>query len=107
MAKTSKPSVNEILRKYQQEQGCETDAAFAEALGIDRQRLSQWMTETHQPSVDVLKVWAMLYIITTPWKARMAVELLKAMGLEEEIPCTCLELVGDNEYCPKHEGVVV
>lgn len=101
MPKSKEQTVPDILRKYQDAQGFETDMAFADALSISRQSMSQWLNETHQPSVDVLKLWALMYVFLSPWKSRMAVELLKTMGHEGEVPCTCLQM-GDNIYCPRH-----
>lgn len=97
-----KPTVPEVLRQYQEAQKFETDTEFAEAFGVTKQRLSQWFNGIHDPEVDYLKVSALLHIALAPWKAQMAIDLLKAMGKEEDIPCSCWEYIPDNEHCPKH-----
>jgi len=105
MAK-KKLTVPEVLRKYQKEQKFDTDIAFAEAIFVSRQRLNNWLAETNKPMVPYLKLMALslMPVEDERWKAHMAVDLLKAMDAEGEIPCSCRTLEGDNEFCPRHFG---
>jgi hypothetical protein len=93
-----------VLRATQREQEFLTDSAFAEALGVDRQKLWNWLNYVNQPDVNWLKLATVLNMVTKPWKAQMAIDILTAMGIGDEIPCSCFDIQGDNEYCPRHQG---
>lgn len=96
------PTEIEILQACKQEQGFETDSAFAEALGVSRQNLYQWLNGIHKPSTDLLKLMALIHMPVAPWKAKLAIGLLKARSMESEIPCSCAADGRVNPFCPKH-----
>lgn len=75
---TKKLSVGEILTAYQKAQGFETDTALADALGVSRQSVWQWLNDIHKPSV----MWLQVLALSNPgtWKEELANDLLKALG---------------------------
>jgi len=101
------PAEIEIWQACKKEQGFATDSAFAEALGVSRQRLSQWLNGIWKPSTDVLKLMALMNMPVTLWKAQLAISLLKARNLEHEIPCSCEPNGETNPLCPKHFELVL
>ncbi len=103
---SKKPSEIEILQACKQEQGFETDSAFAEALGVSRQNLYQWLNGIHKPSTDLLKLMALINMPVSEWKAKLAIDLLKARSMEHEIPCSCTADGQVNPFCPKHFELV-
>jgi Helix-turn-helix. len=97
----------EILLACKKGLGLATDSAFADALGISRQKLYNWLNGINKPSTDVLKLWALVLLPVTKWKAHLAIDLLKTRGMSAEIPCTCDrngngEITIKNPICPKH-----
>lgn len=96
------PSEIDIFQACKKEQGFATDSAFAEALGVSRQSLYQWLNGVHKPSTDLLKLMALVNMPVKPWKATLAISLLKARNMQSEIPCTCQSDGSVNPFCPKH-----
>ena len=78
------PKVKDILEAYQREAQVEVDAEFARMLGVKRQSLFAWKLGKYQPQLNWLRITAFMNWET--WKGRMAVELLKVMGHEDQIP---------------------
>lgn len=76
----TKKSEAQILEDCKRTQGFETDTAFAEALGVSRQNLYQWLNGKGKPSLDVLKLWRLEYVATAPWRNELANQLLQARG---------------------------
>lgn len=83
MPKTKK-TVKDILEQHQREQGIEVDAEFARALGVKRQSLYAWKQGEYAPQLNWLRITAFMNWET--WKGRMAVDLLKVMGHEDQVP---------------------
>jgi len=105
---TISPTEIDILQACKKEQAFETDSAFAEALGVSRQKLYQWLNGIHKPSTDLLKLMALVNMPISLWKAQLAISLLKVRKLEHEIPCSCEPNGEPNPLCPKHfEPVLV
>ena len=92
----------EIMGAYKAAERIETDAQFARELMVSRQRMGQWLVGTHAPDKDWLQLTALVF--NGKWQSQMAVDLLKHRGLEDDVPCICLEVIGDNGHCPKHEA---
>lgn len=93
-----KRTIPDILKAYKAAEQFETDDAMAEALGVSRQVFSHWMNERHQPDPENLRDMTIRF--AGKWQGDMAVDILKNM--ESDIPCICLEQIGDNGPCPKH-----
>ena len=105
-----KPTEIEIMEKYQREHNFPTASAFADALGISRQKLGNWYADVNKPTTELLQFWSLLYTLVPPlWVSQMAVELLRIRD-EKLIPCTCEkdaqgEITENNPYCPRHMNV--
>jgi len=97
-----KRTIPDVLKAYKAAEQFESDSAFAEALSLSRQVMSHWMNGRYTPTGEWLQTMAI--VKRGQWQGDMAVDLLKLRGME--IPCVCLDLVGDNGVCPKH-GVAV
>ena len=97
-----KRTIPDVLKAYKAAEQFESDSAFAEALSLSRQVMSHWMNERHAPTNEWLQ--AMATVKRGQWQSDMAVDILKLRG--QDIPCICLEVLGDNGICPKH-GIAV
>ena len=95
---SKKLTVPEVLKAYKIAERFKTDNDMADALSLSRQVLSHWMTERHAPTNEWLRSMAIVY--RSRWQGDMAVDLLKLR--KQDIPCICLEMIGDNGPCPKH-----
>jgi hypothetical protein len=96
-----KSTIPEILKAYKAAEQLETDEKLAESLSVSKQVLSHWMNQRHAPTNEWLQ--AMAIVKRGKWQGDMAIDLLKLRG--KDVPCICLEIIGDNGICPKH-GVV-
>jgi len=90
----------EIMKAYKAAGLFESDSAFADDLSVSRQTMSQWLNDIYKPQSTWLRLTALLH--KDNWRGKMCVDLLNARGLEDDIPCVCLEKTGDNGPCPKH-----
>lgn len=91
-----------IFRYYQERAELETDSALADALDIDRRRLFNWLSGRQSPDLEWLQSVTVKY--AGNWQSHLAVDMLTLR--EQEIPCLCLEYIGDNGPCPKHVTLV-
>lgn len=86
----------DVIREFQSSHEL-TPSELADAFGVSRQTVHNWLTAVHLPSSDWLTAVAME---ERDWKQQMAVDLLTLRGAA--VPCVCLEKIGDNGPCPKH-----
>lgn len=93
MAKTQA----EILEGYRTKVFKLSKSDFAHELNSSRQSYHLWLGDT-SIAYETLCDWARHNM--GGWLGVMAIELLNARGLE--LPCACLEVIGDNGPCPKH-----
>lgn len=80
MTKKKKLTIGEILTAYEKANGYKSDGAFAKALGVTRQSMSQWLNDVHKPDANWLSVMAMTHMGS--WKAELAKDLLRAMDVD-------------------------
>ena len=79
------------------------DTDFAYALAISKGRWSNWKAMRHYAPREWLIQTARVF--SGAWQSELAADLLRRRGFEDDIPCVCLELIGDNGPCPKHVQV--
>lgn len=103
MPKSNLATVADVFRAYQAAELL-SDEEFARALSVSRQTLHNRRKRTYYPKKDWLITTARLY--AGEWQSDLAVDILKLLGLEDDIPCICLEVIGDNGPCPKHGELV-
>jgi len=87
----------EIIQAYQSAEGLETWRELATALGVSRTTVGNWLRGSCSPDEEWLRKQALKLV---GWQSEMAIALLEVRG--EDIPCVCLEQIGDNGLCPKH-----
>jgi len=87
----------EIIQAYQSAEGLETWHELAAALGLSCTVVGNWLRGLCGPDGDWLRRQALKM---AGWQSEMAIALLEARG--EEVPCICLDQIGDNGPCPKH-----
>lgn len=111
--KNTKPNLNgrnkpkpvsemDIFRLWQARQGLNVDSRFADALGISRAKLWNWYNGINEPETEGLQEIALAY--RGKWQCELAVEVLNFR--KADVPCVCLESIGDNGPCPKHGGAL-
>ena len=81
-----------------------SDTEFARELQVSKGRLSHWMNARHYPPLEWLTVTAREF--TGKWQSDLAVYILRKRGNEDDIPCVCEDVIGDNGPCPKHGAAV-
>ena len=87
----------DVLEAYRAAQQM-NQSEFAAALGMSRQSYSAYVNEGRKQDLAGLRETALKEVGT--WIGDLAVDLLKVRG--SDIPCVCLEMIGDNGPCPKH-----
>lgn len=94
---TKKITEAEVLEYYRELRGLGR-TEFAAELGMSRQSYSTYINNGVKPDLEGLQESARKYVGT--WIGDLCVALLSVRGAE--IPCICLEKIGDNGTCPKH-----
>ena len=93
---------SDIFKAYQAAEGL-SQSDMAEALGITRQGVHNYLKGT-RPTTEFVLRWFLHG--STDWVKEMALEIF-ARRPGHEVPCVCLERIGDNGPCPRHAAVLM
>jgi len=92
----------DIFRAYQAAASLKP-SEMALALGISRQSMNNYFQGT-KPLAGVVLNWFVKG--SEDWVREMALDIFKGRP-EIEVPCLCLEQIGDKGPCPRHAAVLV